>query len=142
MQNKFSVKVGILAQGGGRAGGGLTQSQLLQITVFMAYLTLFCRKFLKNSRKKSQPLGRGAGVKPVGPNSQLLPKICFLGFPYNPPASFYKIYRKDKACFDLQQNASCCSDKVLFGVGCKLHKKSAAAHLGHFGTDSVLIHQH
>ena len=48
----------------------------------MAYLTLFCRKFLKNSRKKSQPLGRGAGVKPVGPNSQLLPKICFASFPY------------------------------------------------------------
>ena len=47
----------------------------------MAYLTLFCRKFLKNSRKKSQRSGRGAGVKPVGPNSQLLPKICFASFP-------------------------------------------------------------
>ena len=78
MQNKFSVKVGILAQGG---GGGLTQSQLLQITVFMAYLTLFCRKFPKNSRKKSQRSGRGGEVKPVGPNSQLLPKICFASSP-------------------------------------------------------------
>ena len=63
MQNKFSVKVGNLAQEG---GGGLTQSQLLQITVFMAYLTLFCRKFLKNSRKKSQPLGRGRGSSRLG----------------------------------------------------------------------------
>ena len=27
-------------------------------------------------------MGRGAGVKPVGPNSQLLPKICFASFPY------------------------------------------------------------
>ena len=26
-------------------------------------------------------MGRGAGVKPVGPNSQLLPKICFACFP-------------------------------------------------------------
>ena len=26
-------------------------------------------------------MGRGAGVKPVGPNSQLLPKICFASFP-------------------------------------------------------------
>ena len=68
-----------MAQGG---GGGLTQSQLLQITVFMAYLTLFCRKFPKNSRKKSQRSGRGGGVKLVGPKSQLLPKICFARFPY------------------------------------------------------------
>ena len=27
------------------------------------------------------PNVRGGGVKPVGPNSQLLPKICFEGFP-------------------------------------------------------------
>ena len=46
----------------------------------MAYLTLFCRKFPKNPRKKSQRSGRG-GVKPVGPKSQLLPKICFACFP-------------------------------------------------------------
>ena len=42
---------------------GLTQSQLLQITVFMAYLTLFCRKFPKNSRKKSQRSERGGSSR-------------------------------------------------------------------------------
>ena len=48
----------------------------------MAYLTLFCGKFPTNSRKKSQRSGRGGvGIKPVGPNSQLLPKICFASFP-------------------------------------------------------------
>ena len=80
LQNKFSVKVGNLAHGGGE-GVVLTQSQLLQITVFMAYLTLFCQKFPKNSRKKSQCTGSEGRVKPVGPNSQLLPKICFASFP-------------------------------------------------------------
>ena len=30
---------------------------------------------------ESQRSGRGGGVKPVGPKSQLLPKICFGGFP-------------------------------------------------------------
>ena len=47
----------------------------------MAYLTLFRRKFPKNSRKKSQRSGRGGWVKPVGTKSQLLPKICFACFP-------------------------------------------------------------
>ena len=47
----------------------------------MAYLTLFRRKFPKNSRKKSQRSGRGGWVKPVGTKSQLLPKIRFACFP-------------------------------------------------------------
>ena len=60
----------------------------------MAYLTLFCRKFSTNSRKKSQRSGRGRGVKPVGPNSQLLPKICFGGF----PDDYHRISRNFHSC--------------------------------------------
>ena len=30
---------------------------------------------------EKKPNVQGGGVKPVGPNSQLLPKICFWGFP-------------------------------------------------------------
>ena len=56
MQNKFSVKVGNLAQEG---GGGLTQSQLLQITVFMAYLTLFWPKISEKFTEKIPTFGEG-----------------------------------------------------------------------------------
>ena len=55
----------------------------------MVYLTLFCRKFPKKSQKKSQRTGRGGrGVKPVGPNFKLLPKICFASFPYTQTSNF------------------------------------------------------
>ena len=77
MQNKFSVKVGNLAQEG---GGGLTQSQLLQITVLWHIWPFFAENFRK-IHGKSQRSGRGGVVKPVGPNSQLLLKICFASSP-------------------------------------------------------------
>ena len=59
MQNKFSVKVGNLAQEG---GGGLTQSQLLQITVFMAYLILFLPKISDKFTEKIPTFGEGGQV--------------------------------------------------------------------------------
>ena len=37
--------------------------------------------------------GEGGGVKPIGPKSQLLPKICFGGFPYWFIKLFFKKYR-------------------------------------------------
>ena len=57
-QNKFSVKVGNLVQEG---GGGLTQSQLLQITVFMTYLTLFLPKISEKFTEKIPTFGEGGG---------------------------------------------------------------------------------
>ena len=46
----------------------------------MAYLTLFLPKISGKFTEKIPTFGEG-GVKPVGPKSQLLPKICFGGFP-------------------------------------------------------------
>ena len=47
----------------------------------MAYLTLFLPKISGKFTEKIPTFGEG-GVKPVGPNSQFLPKICFGGSPY------------------------------------------------------------
>ena len=41
----------------------------------MAYLTLFCRKFPKNSRKKSQRSGRGGGSSRLGQNPNFYRKF-------------------------------------------------------------------
>ena len=74
MQNKFSVKVGNLAQGGGG-------SDPIPTFTNHCFYGIFDPFFAENFRKihGKNPNGGGGRAKPVGPNSQLLPKICFWG---------------------------------------------------------------
>ena len=76
MQNKFSVKVGILAQGGG--GGGSDPIPTFIKHCFYGIFDPFLPKIFEKFIEKI-PTYR-EGVKPVGPNSQLLPKISFESF--------------------------------------------------------------
>ena len=79
MQNKFSVKVGILSQG----GGGVWPNPNFYKALFLWHIwPFFAENFRKIHGKNPNVRGGGGGVKPVGPKSQLLPKICFACFPY------------------------------------------------------------
>ena len=77
MQNKFSVKVGILSQG----GGGVWPNPNFYKALFLWHIWPFFAENFRKIHGKSQRSGRGGEVKPVGPNSQLLLKICFASSP-------------------------------------------------------------
>ena len=78
MQNKFSVKVGILSQGG---WGGSDPIPTFIKHCFHGIFDPFLPKISEKFTEKIPTFGEGGGVKPVGPKSQLLPKICFACFP-------------------------------------------------------------
>ena len=77
MQNKFSVKVGILSQGGGGIWPNPNFYKALFYGIFDPFLPKISEKFTENPNVR----GGGGVVKPVGPNSQLLLKICFASSP-------------------------------------------------------------
>ena len=84
-RNKISVKVGNLAQG----GGGSDPIPTFINHCFYGIFDPFSEKF---TEKIPMYRERG-GVKPVGPNPQLLPKICFESSPYIIFQSVISIYR-------------------------------------------------